>query len=72
MLAMLGAPVALQLSRGGGIAVGVSVVLVLLYYFAWNIGTLLAKAGSLPPFLGSHFANLLSLLVFALLLYRLR
>jgi lipopolysaccharide export system permease protein len=72
MLAMLGAPVALQLSRGGGIAVGVSVVFILLYYFAWNIGTLLAKAGSLPPFLGSHFANLLSLFGAILLLHRLR
>jgi len=72
MLAMLGAPVALQLSRSGGVAVGVSVVLVLLYYFAWNIGTLLAKAGSLPPFLGSHFANFLSLCGSILLLYRLQ
>ncbi len=72
ILAMLGAPVALKLGRGGGIAVGVSVVFVLLYYFAWNTGTLLAKAGTLPPLLGSHFANLLGMIGSALLLWRLR
>ncbi|MFA0750453.1 MAG: hypothetical protein SLRJCFUN_000856 [Candidatus Fervidibacter sp.] len=72
ILAMLGAPIALQLRRGGGIAVGVSVILILLYYFTWNIGTLLAKAGTLSPWLGSHLANLLGLIGTFILLWRLR
>lgn len=72
VLALLGAPIALQLGRGGGIAVGVSVVIVLLYYFVWNVGTLLAKAGSLPPLVGSHLANLAGITGAAFLLWRLR
>ncbi len=61
VLAMLGAPLALQLRRGGGIAVGVSLLLFLLYYLVWNIGCQLGETGRLPPWLGSHLPNLLGL-----------
>lgn len=72
VLAMLGAPVALWLGRGGGVAIGISVVLVILYYLAWNIGSLLGKSGSFPPMLGSHLGNLLGVVGTVWLLSRLR
>ncbi len=72
VLAMLGAPIALQLRRGGGIAVGVSVVLFLLYYLVWNIGCQLGETGRVHPALGSHLPNLLGLLVAVVSLWRLR
>ncbi len=72
VLAMLGAPIALQLRRGGGIAVGISVVLFLLYYLAWNIGCQLGETGRVHPALGSHLPNILGLLGTAVLLAKLR
>lgn len=61
VLALLGAPFALRLRRGGGIAVGVSVVLFLLYYLVWNIGCQLGETGKVPPLIGSHLPNLVGL-----------
>ncbi|MCX7642452.1 MAG: LptF/LptG family permease, partial [Armatimonadetes bacterium] len=61
VLAMLGAPIALKLRRGGGIAVGVSVVFFLLYYLIWNIGCQLGEAGRVPAVIGSHLPNIIGL-----------
>lgn len=61
VLAMMGAPVALKLRRGGGIAIGVSLLLFLLYYLVWNIGCQLAEAGRIPAVIGSHLSNLMGL-----------
>ncbi|MCS3920881.1 LptF/LptG family permease [Fervidibacter sacchari] len=72
VLAMLGAPIALKLRRGGGIAVGVSVVLFLLYYLVWNIGCQLSEAGQLPALIGSHLPNLIGLAFVAAILSRLK
>jgi lipopolysaccharide export system permease protein len=72
VLAMLGAPIALKLRRGGGIAVGVSVVLFLLYYLIWNIGCQLGEAGQLPALIGSHLPNLIGLAFVAAILSRLK
>ncbi len=61
ILAMLGAPVALWLRRGGSVAIGISIVLFLLYYLVWNIGCQLSETGKLPPMVGSHLANLIGI-----------
>lgn len=72
ILAMLGAPIALWLRRGGGIAIGISIVLFLVYYLVWNIGCQLGETGQLPPMLSSHLANLLGIAGTIWLLAKLR
>ncbi len=61
VLSLIGAPVALHLRRGGGLAVGVSVVLVLTYFILWKVGGMLGQSGALLPGLGSHLPNLIGL-----------
>lgn len=72
VLAMLGAPIALKLRRGGGIAIGVSVVFFLLYYLVWNIGCQLAEAGRIPAIVGSHLPNIIGLIAVLSVLTKLR
>ncbi len=72
VLAMLGAPIALKLRRGGGIAVGVSVVFFLLYYLVWNIGCQLGEAGRIPAIIASHLPNITGLIGTFILLSKLR
>ncbi len=72
VLAMLGAPIALKLRRGGGIAVGVSVVFFLLYYLVWNIGCQLGEAGRIPAMIGSHLPNIIGLISACVVLTKLR
>ncbi|MCS7185874.1 MAG: LptF/LptG family permease [Armatimonadetes bacterium] len=72
VLAMLGAPIALKLRRGGGIAVGVSVVFFLLYYLVWNIGCQLGESGRIPAAIGSHLPNIIGLVSAFAMLKKLR
>lgn len=72
VLAMLGAPIALKLRRGGGIAVGVSVVFFLLYYLVWNIGCQLGESGKIPAAIGSHLPNIVGLISACIVLAKLR
>ncbi|MCS7191542.1 MAG: LptF/LptG family permease [Armatimonadetes bacterium] len=72
VLAILGSPIALRLKRGGGIAVGISVVLFLLYYLIWNIGCQLGESGRVPPLVGSHLPNLFGFVGAIAMLYKLR
>ncbi len=72
VLAMLGAPIALKLRRGGGVAVGVSVVFFLLYYLVWNIGCQLAESGRIPAIAGSHLPNIIGLVSAGVILTKLR
>ncbi len=72
VLAMLGAPIALKLRRGGGIAIGVSVVFFLLYYLVWNIGCQIGEAEKIPPVIGSNLPNIIGLIIACVILTKLR
>ncbi|MCS7223039.1 MAG: LptF/LptG family permease, partial [Armatimonadetes bacterium] len=49
VLALIGGPVALHLKRSGGLAIGVSVLLIVIYYIIWKVGGLLGQSAVLPP-----------------------
>lgn len=61
IVALLGATIALSQGLHGGIAVGVSIALVVasLYFMVLHLGSALATAGILPPFVGVWAADII-------------
>lgn len=62
LMALLGAPLGLRTRQAGlGLALGLSILVVLIYYFMWYYGTILAGQGRIPILIGCWLPNLLSL-----------
>lgn len=71
LMALLGAPLGLRTRQAGlGLALGLSIIIVLAYYFAWYYGTILARQGRIPIVVGCWLPNLLSLVIGMVLLVR--
>ncbi|HID08511.1 MAG TPA: YjgP/YjgQ family permease [Armatimonadetes bacterium] len=62
LMALLGAPLGLRTRQSGlGLALGLSILVVISYYFLWYYGTILARQGHLPILLGCWTPNALTL-----------
>lgn len=71
LMALLGAPLGLRTRQAGlGLALGLSLIIVLSYYFMWYYGTILARQGRIPIIVGCWLPNLLSLIIGTALLAR--
>lgn len=71
LMALLGAPLGLRTRQAGlGLALGLSIIVVLAYYFMWYYGTILARQGRIPIIVGCWLPNLLSLIVGVALIVR--
>jgi len=70
---LIGAPLGCQTSRSGtSIGIGLSVVIIFLYYVLFAAGKAFAKGSYLSPFLGVWFPNFLIGLVGVWLIFRLK
>jgi lipopolysaccharide export system permease protein len=68
---LIGAPLALRRPRGGaGGGLGVSVLILLLYYVVWHGMSIMAEAGQVAPLWASWTANLLGLVIGGVLIAR--
>lgn len=71
IIALLAAPLGIQPSRAGtSMGMGISVILMFIYYMLMTVGGALAKSGSLPPVLGAWLQNIIFGGVGLLLLFR--
>lgn len=64
IFALLGAPLGLQPNRSGAsIGLGLSIVIIFIYYTFMTIGSTLGQTGTLPPFLGAWLQNIIFAIV---------
>lgn len=64
VFAMIAAPLGIRPQRGSSsVGLGLSILLILLYYIAWNYGSNVAVNGTLPPFAGAFLGNTLGIVV---------
>ena len=62
ILGLIAAPLALRTHRtNAGVGIGISLIVIFIYYVAWNYGSTLAYNGTLSPFIGSFGADILGL-----------
>ncbi|MBO4548130.1 MAG: LptF/LptG family permease [Abditibacteriota bacterium] len=62
ILGLIAAPLAIRSHRSSaGVGIGISLLVIGLYYIVWNYGSQLAYDGTLTPFAGSFGANILGL-----------
>ncbi len=62
ILGLIAAPLAIRSHRSSaGVGIGISLLVIGIYYILWNYGSQLAYDGTLSPFAGSFGANLLGL-----------
>ena len=68
---LLGAPLGMQSSRSGSsIGLGLSIVIIFIYYAMMTIGSALGQNAIIPPFLGAWLQNFIFLLVGIVLLIK--
>jgi lipopolysaccharide export system permease protein len=68
---LIGAPLALRRLRGGAsVGLGLSVLIIFVYYVIWHWLSILAEGGQLAPFWASWTANLLGLMAGGVLIAR--
>lgn len=71
IFAMLAAPLGIRPQRSSSsVGLGLSVLLILLYYIAWNYGCNVAVTGALDPFVGAFSADALGIAAAIALLHR--
>lgn len=71
LMALLGAPLGLRTRQAGlGLALGLSILIVLIYYFAWYYGTILARQAKIPILVGCWLPNAISFALGVAMLYR--
>jgi len=71
LMALLGAPLGLRTRQAGlGLALGLSILIVLIYYFAWYYGTILARQAKIPILIGCWLPNAFSFVIGITMLYR--
>ncbi|MBP5274263.1 MAG: LptF/LptG family permease [Abditibacteriota bacterium] len=62
ILGLIAAPLAIRSHRSSaGVGIGISLLVIGIYYIVWNYGSQLAYDGSISPFIGSFGANILGL-----------
>jgi len=63
ILGMIAAPLAIRSHRGSaGVGIGISLLVILVYYIVWNFGSNMAYSGTIPPFLGSFGGDILGIM----------
>jgi len=71
IFAMIAAPLGIKPQRGSSsVGLGLSVLLILLYYIAWNYGCNVATNGTLSPFAGAFAGNALGIVAAIFLMRR--
>jgi len=71
IFALIGAPLAIRPARGGtSVGIGLSVLIIFMYWFLWHFTTALAMQGSIPPAVGAFSADVLGLILGIVLLAR--
>lgn len=71
VFALIGAPLAVRPARTGtSVGIGLSILIIFVYWFVWHFTSAFAKQGGLPPAVGAFTADTLGLVVGALLLVR--
>ncbi|SDL15746.1 LptF/LptG family permease [Halarsenatibacter silvermanii] len=71
---LMAAPLGLRQHRGGSSAtgMGLSVIIIFIYYGMMTLGDALGSQGTLPPWLGAWWQNLIFLFLGLIMLYRAR
>mgnify|MGYP006275654143 CR=1 FL=1 len=71
IFALVGAPLGLQPNRSGSsIGLGLSIIVIFIYYTMMTVGSALGQSGHLTPLVGAWLQNIIFLVVGVLLLYR--
>ena len=71
IFALVGAPLGLQPNRSGSsIGLGLSIIVIFIYYTMMTVGSALGQSGHLSPWLGAWLQNIIFIAVGVLLLYR--
>ena len=71
VFALIGAPLGLRRHRGGSsVGLGLSIVIIILYWMAWHYMVALAKTGHINPIAGAFTADLIGLILGAGLIIR--
>lgn len=70
VLALLGIPFGLKPYKGKSIGVGLSIIVIFLYYVVWHYTAIIGEKGLLNPYLSAYFPNILGLIAGMLLLTR--
>lgn len=72
IFALLAAPLGIQPQRSGGSAtgLGLSIIVIFIYYSLMTIGSAMGEQGSISPFLGAWLQNFVFLIIGGVLLYR--
>lgn len=71
VFAMIGVPLGIRPQRAsGGLGLGLSIVIIFLYWVVWDYSSKLGGLGTLPPFLASWLANIMGVGIGAALLAR--
>jgi len=71
VFALIGAPLAIRDRRGGtALGIGLSLLIIALYYIAFSVTVVMGENGQLPPALAGWFADGVGLLVGAILTWK--
>jgi len=70
VLAILGIPFGLKPYRGKSIGVGLSVIVIFIYYIVWHYTAIIGEKGLLNPYLAAYLPNILGIIAGILLLTR--
>lgn len=72
IFALLAAPLGIQPQRSGGSAtgMGLSIIVIFIYYVLMTIGSAMGEQGTLSPFLGAWLQNIVFLIFGGIMLYR--
>ena len=71
VFAFVAAPLAVQPRRGSAsVGIGLSILIIFMYWFVWHFTTALAAQGSLPPAFGAFIADGLGMITGVILLVR--
>lgn len=73
IFALLAATLGIQPQRSGGSAtgMGLSIVVIFIYYTLMTVGSALGERGTIPPFLGAWLQNFVFMITGGVMLYRL-
>jgi len=70
VLALLGIPFGLKPYKGKSIGVGLSVIVIFVYYVVWHYTAIIGEKGLLNPYVAAYLPNILGLIAGILLLTR--
>ncbi|MGM0502329.1 MAG: LptF/LptG family permease [Bacillota bacterium] len=71
IFALVGAPLGLSPNRSGSsIGLGLSIIVIFIYYTLMTVGSALGQSGNLTPWLGAWLQNIIFIIVGSLLMYR--